>query len=71
MNESTEEETNVLAQYFDFHPLSIEDATLVQQRPKFKQYDGYQFLVFHARFKNARIRRNRYIHRRRLYCYFP
>lgn len=34
MNESTEEETNVLAQYFDFHPLSIEDATLVQQRDR-------------------------------------
>lgn len=48
MNEPTEEETKVLEHYFKFHPLTIEDATLVQQRPKFKQYDGYQFLVFHA-----------------------
>nr|WP_263314887.1 magnesium/cobalt transporter CorA [Mammaliicoccus sp. Marseille-Q6498] len=48
LNEPTQEESKVLADYFDFHELSIDDATIVQQRPKFKQYDGYQFLVFHA-----------------------
>ncbi|MEB8067963.1 magnesium/cobalt transporter CorA [Mammaliicoccus fleurettii] len=48
LNEPTEEEAKVLVDYFDFHELSIEDATLVQQRPKFKQYDDYQFVVFHA-----------------------
>ncbi|GGI40815.1 magnesium/cobalt transporter CorA [Mammaliicoccus stepanovicii] len=48
MNEPTKEESKILVDYFDFHALSIEDATLVQQRPKFKQYDGYQFLVLQA-----------------------
>ncbi|UTI88629.1 magnesium/cobalt transporter CorA [Mammaliicoccus sciuri] len=38
----------MLVDYFNFHPLSVEDATQVQQRPKFKQYDDYQFIVFHA-----------------------
>ncbi len=48
LNEPTKAESEVLVDYFDFHPLSIEDATLVLQRPKFKQYDDYQFIVFHA-----------------------
>ncbi len=48
LNEPTKEESEILVDYFNFHPLSVEDATQVQQRPKFKQYDDYQFLVFHA-----------------------
>lgn len=48
LNEPTKEESEILVDYFNFHPLSVEDATLVQQRPKFKQYDDYQFIVFHA-----------------------
>lgn len=48
LNEPTKEESEILVDYFDFHPLSVEDATQVQQRPKFKQYDDYQFVVFHA-----------------------
>ncbi|MCD8897543.1 magnesium/cobalt transporter CorA [Mammaliicoccus sciuri] len=48
LNEPTKEESEILVDYFDFHPLSVEDATQVQQRPKFKQYDDYQFIVFHA-----------------------
>lgn len=48
LNEPTKEESEILVDYFNFHPLSIEDATQVQQRPKFKQYDDYQFIVFHA-----------------------
>lgn len=48
LNEPTNQESEVLDNYFDFHPLAIEDAMLVQQRPKLKQYDGYQFIVLHA-----------------------
>lgn len=48
LNEPTKEESEILVDYFNFHPLSVEDATQVQQRPKFKQYDDYQFIVFHA-----------------------
>lgn len=48
LNEPTKEESEILVDYFDFHPLSVEDSTQVQQRPKFKQYDDYQFIVFHA-----------------------
>lgn len=48
LNEPNKEESEILVDYFNFHPLSVEDATQVQQRPKFKQYDDYQFIVFHA-----------------------
>lgn len=48
LNEPTKKESEILVDYFNFHPLSVEDATQVQQRPKFKQYDDYQFIVFHA-----------------------
>ncbi|MHD0369178.1 magnesium/cobalt transporter CorA [Mammaliicoccus sciuri] len=48
LNEPAKEESEILVDYFNFHPLSVEDATQVQQRPKFKQYDDYQFIVFHA-----------------------
>lgn len=48
MSEPTKEENLLLSQFFHFHPLSIEDATTVKQRPKYKEYDDYLFFVFHA-----------------------
>lgn len=48
LNEPSEDEAKILETYFKFHPLTIDDATVVQQRPKFKQYEDYQFIVFHA-----------------------
>lgn len=48
MSEPTQEENLLLSQFFHFHPLSIEDAITVNQRPKYKEYDDYLFFVFHA-----------------------
>lgn len=48
MSEPTLHENLLLSQYFHFHPLSIEDAVSVRQRPKYKEYDNYLFFVFHA-----------------------
>ncbi|TDM12234.1 magnesium/cobalt transporter CorA [Macrococcus lamae] len=48
MSEPTMHENLLLSQYFHFHPLSIEDAVSVRQRPKYKEYDDYLFFVFHA-----------------------
>ena len=45
---ATSEEMRLLRTYFNFHPISIEDATSVNQRPKFKEYDDYLFFVFQA-----------------------
>ncbi|KAA1042387.1 magnesium/cobalt transporter CorA [Macrococcus equipercicus] len=48
LSEPTAHENLLLSQYFHFHPLSIEDAVSVRQRPKYKEYDDYLFFVFHA-----------------------
>ncbi|UTH14272.1 magnesium/cobalt transporter CorA [Macrococcus equipercicus] len=48
LSEPTTHENLLLSQYFHFHPLSIEDAVSVRQRPKYKEYDDYLFFVFHA-----------------------
>ncbi|GGB00883.1 magnesium/cobalt transporter CorA [Macrococcus hajekii] len=48
ISEPTIQENLLLSQFFHFHPLSIEDAVSVRQRPKFKEYDDYLFYVFHA-----------------------
>lgn len=44
----TSEEADVLASFFHFHPLAIEDCLHVLQRPKMDYYDDFQFLVLHA-----------------------
>jgi magnesium transporter len=45
----TEEEyTYVLKEYFQFHPLAIEDCLEYVQRPKVDFYEGYHFLVLHS-----------------------
>ncbi len=44
----TEEETQLLTDYFHFHPLAVEDCLHVLQRPKLDYYDNVYFLVLHA-----------------------
>jgi len=44
----TDEESQVLNQTFDFHPLAIEDCVHRLQRPKLDYYDGYDFFVLHT-----------------------
>nr|WP_233522631.1 magnesium/cobalt transporter CorA [Peribacillus glennii] len=45
----TEEEIQILSDYFRFHPLAIEDCLDdLNQRPKIDFYPDYQFLVIHA-----------------------
>ncbi|WP_371979431.1 magnesium/cobalt transporter CorA [Bacillus velezensis] len=41
-------ETELLRDYFHFHPLAIEDCFQHMQRPKIDHYDGYRFYVLHA-----------------------
>lgn len=48
LNEPTEDESGLLASFFGFHPLAIEDCLHVLQRPKLDYYEDYQFLVLHA-----------------------
>lgn len=44
----TEEETKLLAQFFHFHPLAIEDCYHVLQRPKLDYYERETFFVTHT-----------------------
>lgn len=46
--EPTEEESKLLDDYFQFHPLAIEDCMLYLQRPKMDHYEDVHFLVLHA-----------------------
>jgi magnesium transporter len=43
-----ERDIALLRDEFHFHPLAIEDATRLHERPKVDSYDGYYFLVFYA-----------------------
>ncbi|MNJ34027.1 Magnesium transport protein CorA [compost metagenome] len=47
-SEPTQEESELLAAFFKFHPLAIEDCLHVLQRPKLDYYEEYQFMVLHA-----------------------
>ncbi|WP_241254436.1 magnesium/cobalt transporter CorA [Brevibacillus sp. SYP-B805] len=47
-DQPAEQETNLLADFFRFHPLAIEDCLHFLQRPKLDHYDGYTFFVVHA-----------------------
>jgi magnesium transporter len=38
----------ILAERFQFHPLTIEDCSHFDQRPKLEEYEGYLFLVTHG-----------------------
>ncbi|GEN84046.1 putative metal ion transporter YfjQ [Sporosarcina luteola] len=44
----SEEESELLFSFFDFHPLAIEDCLGRLQRPKMDYYDGYTFFVLHS-----------------------
>ena len=47
-HEPTENEAKLLADFFHFHPLAIEDCLEYVQRPKLDFYDRYLFVVLHA-----------------------
>lgn len=47
-HEPTEDEAKLLADFFHFHPLAIEDCLEYVQRPKLDFYDQYLFVVLHA-----------------------
>ena len=44
----TEKEAALLKEFFQFHPLAIEDCFHYLQRPKLDFYEGYLFFVLHA-----------------------
>lgn len=45
LNQPTQEETELLKDPFQFHPLAIEDCIHTLQRPKLDYYEGYAFFV--------------------------
>ena len=46
--EPTQQDLELLKTEFDLHPIAIEDAALVHERPKIESYDGYWLVVLHA-----------------------
>jgi magnesium transporter len=44
----TDDDLKMLQEEFGFHPLAMEDATQLRQRPKVDFYEGYIFLVFYC-----------------------
>ena len=44
----SEVEMKILAERFQFHPLTLEDCLHFDQRPKVEEYEGYLFVVLHA-----------------------
>ncbi|WP_026136325.1 MULTISPECIES: magnesium/cobalt transporter CorA [Paenibacillus] len=48
MDRPTEEESELLTTFFDFHPLAVEDCMHLLQRPKMDYYTGVEFMVLHA-----------------------
>ena len=53
IQDPTEEDSALLRDKFNFHPLAIEDATRSHERPKVDSYDSYYFVVFYAATYNA------------------
>ncbi|SDN42994.1 magnesium transporter [Paenibacillus sp. yr247] len=47
-NEPSEEESKLLEEHFNFHPLAIEDCFHLLQRPKLDHYEDVHFFVMHA-----------------------
>jgi magnesium transporter len=43
-----DDDTDVLAEIFQFHPLAIEDCILDRPHPKVDEYPGYLYLVLHG-----------------------
>ncbi len=48
-----EPEKELLCNYFDFHPLSIEDCLFSLNKPKLDYYEGYSFLILNALRRDA------------------
>ncbi|MEX0818207.1 MAG: magnesium/cobalt transporter CorA [Pirellulaceae bacterium] len=48
LQQPSNDELNLLAQRFGFHPLSIEDCAHFDQRPKLEEYGDHLFLVTHC-----------------------
>lgn len=48
LNNASEEEQNVLSEYFHFHPLAIEDCISDIHYPKVDFYETYLYLVIHG-----------------------
>jgi magnesium transporter len=46
--EPTHDDLQLLQSEFELHPVAIEDAALVHERPKIEAYDGYWLVVLHA-----------------------
>jgi Mg2+ and Co2+ transporter CorA len=46
--EPTHDDLRLLQSEFELHPVAIEDAALVHERPKIEAYDGYWLVVLHA-----------------------
>jgi magnesium transporter len=42
----TDDDVRVIAEEFDLHPLAVEDAVNVRQRPKIESYENHIFVVF-------------------------
>ncbi|WP_027408324.1 magnesium/cobalt transporter CorA [Anoxybacteroides tepidamans] len=47
-HEPTDEEARLLADFFHFHPLAIEDCLEFVQRPKLDFYEQYLFVIVHS-----------------------
>jgi magnesium transporter len=48
LEDQDDAQLKLLAERFGFHPLTIEDCSHFDQRPKLEGYDGYAFLVMHG-----------------------
>lgn len=47
-NAPTNDETNILSDFFNFHPLAIEDCLHFIQRPKVDYYDDHDFMIIQS-----------------------
>ncbi|MFC2013646.1 magnesium/cobalt transporter CorA [Chloroflexota bacterium] len=47
IEQPTEQETEYLAQHYDFHPLNLDDVLSRIQRPKIDEYKDHLFIVLH------------------------
>ena len=45
---ATDEENEYLKNHFDFNYLEIDDAINGDPRVKYKEYDAYQYMIFHS-----------------------
>lgn len=48
ISKPTVSESAILTDYFDFHPLAVEDCLYYLQRPKLEYYEDHSFFVVHA-----------------------